>query len=84
VRRFHPFATHNGFDPNNALGQGARYRSMQRDLAEADSLFLRGPKDRDVDWFGQGLGGEQCGWRPEAIASTISGARNPGRINRLT
>jgi len=54
-RRTHPKI---GFDPNNAPGQDARYRSMQRDLADADSLFLRGPEEREVDSFGQGLGGE--------------------------
>ena len=31
---------------------------MQRDLADADSLFLRGPEEREIDSFGQGLSGE--------------------------
>jgi hypothetical protein len=44
--------------PNNAAGQNARGRSNLRGLSDAHGLFLRGPQEREIDPFGQGLGGQ--------------------------
>jgi hypothetical protein len=59
VRRFHPFATPNVSDPNDALGHEVRRQSNLRRLSDAHSFFLRSPKEREIDPFAQGLGSQR-------------------------
>jgi hypothetical protein len=45
VRRFHPFAARNGFNPNKRVGNDMRKCSKLRGLSDAYNFFLRGPKE---------------------------------------
>ena len=56
VRRFHPWRAQ-GLNPER-VGKDMREVIEPAGLADADRLFLRGPKEREIDAFGQGLGGE--------------------------
>ena len=69
--------------PNRATHQCVETIGPTR-LADEDYSFLLGPKEREINPFGQILGGEIRRLGPGPIISTIFGARNANRVNRLT
>jgi hypothetical protein len=84
VRRFHPFAARNGFNPNKRVGNDMRKCSKLRGLSDAYNFFLRGPKEGRSIRSAKASAVSSGGCLPAAIISTIFGARNANRINRLT
>jgi hypothetical protein len=78
-------AERGGFEPQRPFRiRGAEFNPSFVQLGEPHGFFLRGPEQREIDQFGQDLGGE-LGWLVIcADRLDNSGARNASRSNRLT